>query len=90
MGQVVPEAQIEQFLETKMAEMQIPGMSLAIINEGKLGLPGKEYYVKDDDETLRLQGEYKTFVSQVLQLTGTAEDIAGQEAERIFQLEKLP
>ncbi|MCB9264771.1 MAG: M13 family metallopeptidase [Lewinellaceae bacterium] len=58
------------------------------LNEGALGLPGKEYYVKDDEETLRLQGEYKAFVRRVLQLAGADEASANKEAEDIFQVEK--
>lgn len=63
-------------------------VNAGFLNEGALGLPGKEYYVQDDEETLRLQGEYKAFVSRVLQLAGAEEAAAQKEAEAIFQLEK--
>ena len=63
-------------------------INAGFLNEGALGLPGKEYYVKDDEETLRLQREYQAFVSRVLQLAGAGEQAAQKEAEDIFQLEK--
>lgn len=63
-------------------------VNAGFLNEGALGLPGKEYYVKDDEETLRLQGEYKSHIARVLQLAGAGEEAARREAEAIFQVEK--
>ncbi len=63
-------------------------VNAGFLNEGALGLPGREYYVKDDEETLRLQNEYKAFVSRVLQLAGAEKEAAQQEAEDIFLVEK--
>ncbi len=63
-------------------------VNAGFLNEGQLGLPGKEYYVKDDEETLRLQSEYKAFVSKVLQLAGASENEAEASTEAIFEVEK--
>ncbi|MCG8327890.1 MAG: M13 family metallopeptidase [Chitinophagales bacterium] len=63
-------------------------INAAFIGTGKLGLPGKEYYTQDDEETLRLQGEYKDYITRVLQLTGKEEGAARAEASTIFALEQ--
>jgi putative endopeptidase len=70
-----------------------PSLSNSDINAGfiqtaALGLPGKEYYTKDDEETLRIQGEYKDYITSALQLTGQEESSAAATAETIFQLEQ--
>ena len=66
-----------------------PSLNNSDINAGflqtaALGLPGKEYYTKDDDETLRIQGEYKSYVTKALQLTGQDESTAAATAEDHF------
>ena len=63
-------------------------INAAFIGTGKLGLPGKEYYTQDDEETLRLQSEYKDYITRVLQLTGKEEGAAREEASTIFTLEQ--
>ena len=63
-------------------------INAGFIGTGELGLPGKEYYTQTDDETLRLQKEYKDFVRKALVLTGLSEEDAGQKAEAIFTVEK--
>ncbi|MCB0566376.1 MAG: M13 family metallopeptidase, partial [Phaeodactylibacter sp.] len=76
------------FSFTARPSLNNSAINAGFLNEGALGLPGREYYVKDDEETLRLQGEYKTFVTLVLQLAGAEEAAAKVEAENIFQVEK--
>lgn len=76
------------FSFTARPSLNNSAINAGFLNEGALGLPGKEYYVKTDEETLRLQGEYKAFVSRVLQLAGAKEEAAKAEAEDIFQVEK--
>lgn len=63
-------------------------INAGFIGTGKLGLPGKEYYTNTDDETLRLQKEYKDFVKSTLLLTGLNETEAEQKAAAIFSLEQ--
>jgi len=63
-------------------------INAGFLSDGALGLPGKEYYVNDDEETQRLQGEYKAFVARALQLAGAGEKEARATAEDVFLLEK--
>jgi putative endopeptidase len=63
-------------------------INAGFIGTGELGLPGKEYYTQTDDETLRLQKEYKNFVTKALILTGLSESDATQKAEAIFAVEQ--
>jgi len=63
-------------------------INAGFIGTGSLGMPGKEYYTQDDEETLRLQGEYKKFITRVLELAGEDTEAANQQAETIFSVEQ--
>jgi predicted metalloendopeptidase len=63
-------------------------INAGFLGTGSLGLPGKEYYTKEDEETLRLQKEYKDFIARVLQLNGASTEAAEAEAATIFTVEQ--
>lgn len=63
-------------------------INAVFLGGGSLGLPGKEYYTQEDEETLRIQKEYKAFASRVLQLLGRSEEDAQTEVEQIFSVEQ--
>jgi len=55
------------------------------LTQGGLGLPGRDYYLRDDGEFPEFQREYRDYIAQIFDLAGF-EDGAGR-AERIYALE---
>ena len=57
------------------------------VSQGGLGLPDRDYYLKDDSLSLHIQEEYQKHVSRVLVLSGYPETEAASAAEAIYKLE---
>ena len=55
---------------------------------GNLGLPERDYYLKDDDHTLSIQAAYKNHISRMLGFVGIDSGKAASIAETVFQVEK--
>jgi putative endopeptidase len=55
------------------------------LTQGGLGLPGRDYYLRDDGEFPEFQREYRDYIAQIFDLAGF-DDGAGR-AERIYALE---
>jgi len=55
--------------------------------QGGLGLPDRDYYTRDDEETASLRGKYVAHISNMLQLLGDAPEDANAAAESILALE---
>jgi putative endopeptidase len=45
-----------------------PGAAVPYLMQGGIGLPEREYYVSADADMMRLRGEYRDYVSHILQL----------------------
>lgn len=54
----------------------------------RLGLPERDYYMKSDEKSAKLQADYRQFVAQMLQEFGTPADQASKDAETIYAFEK--
>ena len=62
---------------------------VASIDQGGLGLPNREFYLKDDDESKRILGEYEAHIAEMLVL-GVSEETAEQgsaDAKTIISIE---
>ncbi len=59
----------------------------AYLAQDGLGLPDSDYYTKDDEKSVALQGKYKAFIANMLQIKGTTAEEAKTQAEAIYQLE---
>lgn len=57
------------------------------LSNGALGLPDRDYYVKDDEESQRIRGEYQDHVERMLQFLDYTEEQAVSAAERILAFE---
>jgi len=60
---------------------------IAYASAGGLGLPDRDYYVKDDDASNVIRTQYVQHVSRMLRLAGRRPDIADREAATIVALE---
>ncbi|HEY2738957.1 MAG TPA: M13 family metallopeptidase, partial [Thermoanaerobaculia bacterium] len=57
------------------------------IRQGGLGLPDRDYYLKDDEATKKIRTEYLGHVSRMLELSGVAPDEAARGAAAVMALE---
>lgn len=56
------------------------------LGQGGLGLPDRDYYFKDDEASLNIINQYKTYLTDMFSLAGHAD--AKAAAERVYNLEK--
>ncbi len=54
----------------------------------RLGLPDRDYYLKTDEQSVKIQDEYRKFIASMLMEFGTAEADAQKQAASIFATEK--
>lgn len=59
----------------------------AYLGNGSLGLPDRDYYLKEDDESKRIRGEYQAHVAKMLPFVGYSEEDAAIAAEKILAIE---
>ncbi|HYC38474.1 MAG TPA: M13 family metallopeptidase [Usitatibacter sp.] len=55
--------------------------------QGGLGLPERDYYFKDDEKSKQQREAYLKHVARMLELSGTAPDVAAKQAATIFAME---
>ena len=55
--------------------------------QGGLGLPDRDYYTREDEESAKLREQYVAHVSTMLQLMGHTEEQASSSAASILELE---
>ena len=66
-------------------DAQEPGKDILYVYQGGLGLPDRDYYLKNDDKLKEYREKYVGFVSSILGQTGDA--AASRTARAIFVLE---
>jgi putative endopeptidase len=60
---------------------------VAQFDQGGLGLPEREYYLKDDAKSVELQKKYVAHVTKMFQLAGDKPDVAAAHAEAVMKFE---
>ncbi len=60
---------------------------LVYVGQGGLGLPERDYYTRDDEQSVALRAQYVTHVARQLGNLGDAEDRAQEAAARILAFE---
>lgn len=58
------------------------------LSQGGTTLPDRDYYLKDDARSRKVQEALKTYITRLFTLTGVPEAKAKQNAETVFNLEK--
>jgi len=56
-------------------------------NQGGTSLPDRDYYLKSDARTQKIQAAYKKYITTLFTLTGTSEEAAEKDASTIFKIE---
>ncbi|HLK51376.1 MAG TPA: M13 family metallopeptidase [Bryobacteraceae bacterium] len=60
---------------------------IAQTDQGGLGLPDRDYYIKDDEKSVELRKLYVEHVEKMLELAGDTADSAKRNAETVMRME---
>lgn len=60
---------------------------IGYFSQGGLGLPDPAYYIRTDEPTRELLGQYTAYVQKILALTGTPEKDVAEQAQMVLDLE---
>jgi len=60
---------------------------IATVSQGGLGLPDRDYYLRDDEKFKTTRRQYVEHVAKMLELAGSERAKAAADAERVFALE---
>jgi putative endopeptidase len=60
---------------------------VAAIDQGGLGLPNRDFYIKDDVKSKEIRGQYETHISKMLALSGENPERAAADAKTIIAIE---
>ncbi len=60
---------------------------IAFVQQGGLGLPEKDYYLRTGAKDVQLRKDYVTHVAKMLELSGISADVAQKDAEAVMGLE---
>ncbi len=60
---------------------------IAFASAGGLGLPDRDYYVKDDERSTRIRAQYAAHVARTFVLLGDAPEAARAEADTVLRIE---
>ena len=61
--------------------------NLLYVGQGGLGLPDRDYYLRDDETSQQLLADYRTHVAAMLELLGDDPDTAAASADVVVDLE---
>jgi putative endopeptidase len=61
---------------------------IAQLGQGGTTLPDRDYYLKADARSLKIQEAYKKYITQLFVLSGSSDEVAKKNAETIFTIEK--
>ncbi len=70
------------------ADMRNAGMNLVSIGQGGLGLGTRDYYLNDDEQTVRIRETYQNYLRKLFQMTGSDEAAAQRKMEAVMAIEK--
>ncbi len=62
-------------------------MNSLFLGGGTLGLPDRDYYMNQDEDSQEKRNQYLDFASSMIQMLGLNEDLAMTQAKRILKLE---
>ena len=63
------------------------GKTIAALDQAGMSMPGREFYLKDDEKSKEIREKYLKYVAQLLELSGTAQAQASSDAQTILRME---
>ena len=62
-------------------------MMIANLDQGGLGMPDRDYYLKDDPKSLEIRSQYLAHVQKMLELAGEKSEEAAEDAKVVMKIE---
>lgn len=62
-------------------------ITLAAIDQSGMGLPGREFYLNDDDKSKEIRTQYLKHIAKMLELSGEPQAQAAAEAQTVLSME---
>ena len=69
------------------ADQRNASMNIVGISQGGIGLPERDYYLKDDDQTVKVREAYKAYLKSLLMMVGNDEATATKKIEAVMAIE---
>ena len=69
------------------ADRKNSSINAGYLGTGRLGLPDRDYYVKDDDDSKEKRQKYIDHITRMLQYLGDSEEDAKSQAEQVLAFE---
>ena len=69
------------------ADFKDASVEMAIVEQGGLGLPDRDYYTMDDVKSVELRGQYSDHVGRMSALLGASPDQAKAESQQVMAIE---
>jgi putative endopeptidase len=69
-------------------DRKYPQVMAAQFSQGGISMPDRDYYLKDDTRTKKIQAAYNTYLITLFSLAGETEETSKQKADIVFALEK--
>ena len=69
------------------ADLRNAKMNLVGINQGGLSLGDRDYYLNDDDATLKIRNAYKDYVKKILEMAGNDAATAERKMKAVLDIE---
>lgn len=69
------------------ADMRNASMNIVSVGQGGLGLGSRDYYLNDDEQTVRVREAYKTFMKNLFKMVGNDSVTAQKKMEAVMAIE---
>lgn len=69
------------------ADLRDAGSNIVTVQQGGIGLGERDYYLKDDEQTVKVREAYKTLLTRLLQLAGEDEATAKAKTDAVMAIE---
>ena len=60
---------------------------LATLDQSGMGMPGREFYLKDDEKSKQIRGKYLNYIARLLELSGEPSSQAATDAKAVLDIE---
>ena len=75
------------FSVSPVGDFKNPDMTIAHFSQGGLGLPDRDYYLKDDEKSAQTRTDYETHVARMFALLGEPEELARRHTAQVLAFE---
>jgi putative endopeptidase len=69
------------------SDLDNASLVIVVLDQGGMGLPGRDFYLKDDAKSAEIRSKYQAHIAKMLLLSGESEAAAGKDAATILALE---